>query len=119
MPRAVLRRAEKRVGRKVASKAERDEFGMFVKLLRLLPAYYFCPEYLATVAACSRSMKQQVLDRNHWTGTSSRPASAEGYAQVVDDCSNRESFTAPTDSTGCISAELHAAVESFRLSKSG
>ena len=41
---------------------------LFPELLRFLPAYYFCPEYLATLAACSRTMKQQVLDRNHWIG---------------------------------------------------
>ena len=41
---------------------------LFPELLRLLPAYYFCPEYLSTLAACSRDVKTEVLNKNHWTG---------------------------------------------------
>ena len=36
------------------------------ELLQLLPSYYFCMDYLSTLAACSRSLKQQVLNKNHW-----------------------------------------------------
>ncbi|CAE7836607.1 unnamed protein product [Symbiodinium sp. CCMP2592] len=41
---------------------------LFPELLRLLPAYYFCPNYLSTLAACSRDVKTEVMNRNHWIG---------------------------------------------------
>ena len=36
------------------------------ELLNFLPSYYFCLQHLSTLAACSRSMKVQVLNKHHW-----------------------------------------------------
>ena len=36
------------------------------ELLNFLPSYYFCLKHLSTLAACSRSMKIQVLNKHHW-----------------------------------------------------
>ena len=36
------------------------------ELLSFLPSYYFCLKHLSTLAACSRSMKEQVLNKHHW-----------------------------------------------------
>ncbi|CAE7257908.1 unnamed protein product [Symbiodinium microadriaticum] len=36
------------------------------ELLSFLPSYYSCLKHLSTLAACSRSMKEQVLNKHHW-----------------------------------------------------
>ena len=36
-------------------------------LLASLPIYFFCDEYLATLATCSTYCRQQVLNRHHWS----------------------------------------------------
>ena len=89
------------------------------ELLHFLPSYYFCLEYISTLAACSRSMKQQVLNKKSLerlssgfgsTRASSRSSSDTGNVQVVGDCSNYQFVTTPAHAAEQNPTDLYVAI---------